>query len=98
MTNIFRSIALQLSQVLIRLAMEGAVKKALPKIFDDIDLTVPQLQGQGAGPIQLQSVITDAIESRTGRVTTPTQIGAVLGLYDPVKGAKKTRNRRNRKP
>jgi len=95
--NIFRSIALQLSQVLLRLSMEAAVKKALPAIFNNIDDTVPQLQTQGAGPIQLQSVITDAIESHTGKLTTPTQIGAVLGLYDPVKGAKKNRNRRNRK-
>ena len=98
MTDFFRSIALQISQMLLRLSMEAAVKKALPAIFDDIDLAVPLLQGQDAGPIQLQGAITDAIESRTGKLTTPTQIGAVLGLYDPVKGAKKNRNRRNRKP
>jgi hypothetical protein len=40
-----------------------------------------------ASPLQVQAAVTDAIEEKIGGIATPTQIGAVLGLYDPIKAA-----------
>jgi hypothetical protein len=40
-----------------------------------------------ATPLEIQAVVTDAIEEKIGGVATATQISAVLGLYDPVRAA-----------
>jgi len=87
MTNIFRTIALELSRALLKIAMDRALRKELPAIFKRLDLTLPYLLSDKANPIQVQAVVTDAIEVQIGRIATPTQIGAVLGLYDPIKAA-----------
>ena len=87
MTNIFRTIALELSRALLKIAMDRALRKELPAIFKRLDLTLPYLLSDKANPIQVQAVVTDAIEVQIGGIATPTQIGAVLGLYDPIKAA-----------
>jgi hypothetical protein len=87
MTNIFRTIALELSRALLKIAMDRALRKELPAIFKRLDLTLPYLLSDKANPIQVQAVVTDAIEEKIGGIATPTQIGAVLGLYDPIKAA-----------
>jgi hypothetical protein len=38
---------------------------------------------------EVQAVITDIIEEKIGGKATATQVKAVLGLYDPVKAAKR---------
>ena len=87
MTNVFRIIALELSRTLLRLAMDPALRRELPGIFAKLDLVLPYLIAHKASPLQLQVAITDAIEEKIGHIATPTQIGAVLGLYDPIKAA-----------
>jgi hypothetical protein len=87
MMKIIRIIALELSRTLLRLAMDPALRKELPGIFAKLDLTLPYLIAHKASPLQLQAVVTDAIEEKIGHIATPTQIGAVLGLYDPIKSA-----------
>ena len=86
MTKIFRTIALELGRVALRLAVDRALRKELPAIFARLDMELPPMLSH-ARPIQVQAVVTDAIEAKLGRVATPTQISAVLGLYDPVKAA-----------
>jgi hypothetical protein len=87
MINIIRIIALELSRTLLRLAMDPALRKELPAIFAKLDLALPYMLAHKASPLQVQSVVTDAIEEKIGHIATPTQIGAVLGLYDPIKSA-----------
>lgn len=86
MTKIFRAIALELGRVALRLAVDRALRRELPAIFARLDMELPPMLNH-ARPIQVQAVVTDAIEEKLGRVATPTQISAVLGLYDPVKAA-----------
>jgi hypothetical protein len=87
MINIFRLIALELSHTLLKLAMDRALRKELPAIFKRLDLTLPYMLSEKASPLQVQAAVTDAIEEKLGHIATPTQIGAVLGLYDPIKAA-----------
>lgn len=87
MTSILRAIALELSKALLKLAIDRALRKELPGVFAKLDLELPAMLADKAGPIQMQSVVTAAIEDQIGHIATPTQIGAVLGLYDPIKSA-----------
>jgi hypothetical protein len=87
MTNIFRTISLEIGRALLKLALDRALRKELPMIFAKLDMEVPFLLINKAKPLEVQAVVTDAIEEKLGRVATPTQIQAVLGLYDPVKAA-----------
>jgi hypothetical protein len=82
-----KTIALELSRIFLKFAMDQALRKALPKIFKRLDLELPSLLAQKASPVQVQCTVTDAIENVTGRITTPTQIGVVMGLYDPIEAA-----------
>ena len=88
MINIIRIIALELSRTLLKLAMDRARRRELPAIFKRLDLVLPyMLSDKKASPLQVQAAVTDAIEDKIGGIATPTQIGAVLGLYDPIKSA-----------
>lgn len=87
MINVIRIIALELSRTLLRLAMDRALRKELPAIFKQLDIVLPYLLSEKASPLQVQAAVTDAIEEKIGHIATPTQIGAVLGLYDPIKAA-----------
>jgi hypothetical protein len=87
MINIIRLIALELSRTLLKLAMDRALRRELPAIFAKLDLALPYMLAHKASPLQVQAVVTDAIEEKIGHIATPTQIGAVLGLYDPIKSA-----------
>jgi hypothetical protein len=87
MMKIIRIIALELSRTLLRLAMDPALRRELPGIFAKLDLLLPYLLADKANPLQVHFAVTDAIEEKIGHIATPTQIGAVLGLYDPIKAA-----------
>jgi hypothetical protein len=40
-----------------------------------------------AKPLEVQAVVTDAIEEKIGGIATATQVSAILSLYDPIKAA-----------
>jgi hypothetical protein len=85
MRKIFRTIALEVSRVLLRLAVDRALRKELPQIFAKLDVKLPPMLVNHAKPLEVQAVVTDIIEEKIGGIATATQINAVLGLYDPVK-------------
>ena len=87
MKTIFRTIALELGRVALRLAVDRALRKELPEIFAKLDLELPYMLANRAKPLEVQAVVTDIIEEKIGGIATATQISAVLGLYDPVKAA-----------
>lgn len=87
MSKTFRTIALELGRVLLRLAVDRALRKELPAIFAKLDIELPPMLMNHAKPLEVQAVVTDIIEEKIGGFATATQISAVLGLYDPVKAA-----------
>lgn len=93
MTNIFRTIALELGRVVLKLAVDRALRRELPAIFAKLDLELPFLLINHAKPLEVQAVVTDVIEEKIGHKATATQVSAILGLYDPVKAAIRNLNR-----
>ena len=88
MKTIFRTVALELSRVALKLAVDRALRKELPAIFAKLDMELPfMLVNNKAKPLEVQAVVTDVIEEKIGGIATSTQISAVLSLYDPVKAA-----------
>ena len=87
MTNIFRTVSLEIGRALLKLAVDRALRKELPKIFAKLDMELPFMLINHAKPLEVQAVVTDVIEEKLGRTATATQIQTVLGLYDPVKAA-----------
>jgi hypothetical protein len=87
MTKVFRTIALELGRILLKLAADRALRKELPAIYARLDLELPFLLINKAQPLSVQAVVTDVIEEKIGGIATATQVAAVLGLYDPVKAA-----------
>jgi hypothetical protein len=87
MNTIFRTISLQLARILLKLAVDRALRKELPAIYARLDLELPFLLINKAQPLAVQAIVTDAIEEKLGHTATATQVSAVLGLYDPIKAA-----------
>jgi hypothetical protein len=87
MTKIFRTIALELGRILLKMAADRALRRELPGIFAKLDLELPYMLMNKAKPLDVQAVVTDVIEEKIGGIATATQVAAVLGLYDPVKAA-----------
>jgi hypothetical protein len=72
-----------LAERLFKAAIDNSLKKALPRIFDDIDRTGAYMIGF-ATKEQMESEITSVIEREIGRVATKADISAVIRLYSPV--------------
>ena len=89
MKNVFRTIALELGRVALRLAVDRVLRKELPAIFAKLDVELPTMLVDGAKPLAIEAVVIDAIEEKIGHKATATQVSAILGLYDPVKAALK---------
>ena len=87
MTKILHTIALELARVLLKLAMDRALRKELPAIYKSLDLQIPFLLINRAGAAEVKATVTDIIEENIGHKATATQVSAILGLYDPVKAA-----------
>ena len=87
MTGIFRTIALEISRALLKLAVDRALRRELPAIFATLDTDLPYMLMNKAKPLEVQTVVTDVIEEKIGGIATATQVSAILGLYDPVKAA-----------
>ncbi len=87
MTTIFRTISFEIGRVLLRLAVDRALRKELPQIFARLDVELPFMLINHAKPLAVQAVVTDVIEEKIGGIATATQVSAVLSLYDPVKAA-----------
>ena len=69
-----------------RLALDRAVREALPRIYKRLDFEMPYLLAK-ATPQQTKNEIAAAIKEVTGKGVAPSQIEAVIGLYSPVTGA-----------
>lgn len=82
-----KSFLIRLAKVLLKLAMDEAMRNALPKIYERLDADLPQVLSMKPAPIVVESVVAQAIASATNNRATATQIDAVLGLYDPLRAA-----------
>lgn len=76
----------ELARVLMRFALDRAVREGLPLIYRRLDVELPNLLLTGT-PEQVKSEIAGAITATTHKIPKPSQVEAVIGLYSPVAGA-----------
>ena len=79
---------LALSRRLLLLAMDAAVRQALPVIYRRLDARLLLLITNNAPPSIVRGAIASVISDTTRRRATPEQVDAVIGLYDPVAAAR----------
>ena len=82
-----KALLIRVAKVLLKLAMDQALRKALPKIYERLDADLPQVLSVNPAPIVVESVVAQAIASATKHRATDAQIQAVVGLYDPIQAA-----------
>jgi len=67
--------------------MDEALRRALPKVYAQLDADLPQVLSMKPAPLVVESVVAQSIAQATGSRATVDQIQAVIGLYDPMKAA-----------
>lgn len=82
-----KALLIHLAKMLLKAALDAAVRKALPKIYERLDADLPQVLSMNPAPIVVESVVAQSITAATKKRATEAQIEAVLGLYDPIKAA-----------
>jgi hypothetical protein len=82
-----KSLLIKISKLLLKLAMDEALRRVLPKVYAQLDAELPQVLEMKPAPIVVESVVAQSIAHSTGNRATATQIEAVIGLYDPIKAA-----------
>lgn len=78
---------IELARILLRMAMDRAVRKGLPQIYRQLDSDLPHVLAMKPTPVVVESVVAQSIAQVTGTRATLDQINAVVGLYDPIKAA-----------
>ncbi len=81
-----KTLLVKLGRILMRLALDQAVRKGLPLIYKRLDVELPNLLLTGT-PQQVKTEIAGAITATTHKIPDQSQIDAVIGLYSPVAGA-----------
>ena len=84
---------MSLADVLTKMALEKAVKAALPVIFDQIDDRLPVAVSEHLGGGVVGGLISSAISEAINRPAKPEEVDAVVRLYDPRKAAAKQAKR-----
>jgi hypothetical protein len=84
-----KSSLVKLGRILMRLALDQAVRKGLPLIYKRLDVELPALLLTGT-PRDVKNEIAGAIAATTHKIPDQSQIEAVIGLYSPIAGAIRT--------
>jgi hypothetical protein len=82
-----KSFLIRLSKILLKMAMDEALRRVLPKVYAQLDAELPQVLSMNPAPIVVESVVAQAIAQATKQRATVDQIQAVIGLYDPMRAA-----------
>lgn len=88
-----KNLLVQLAKALLKLALDRAVREALPKIYEKLDISVPIAIVNGAPPAVIESEITHLAKKFTKNTVPDSTIEALALLYNPVKNAVRTQRR-----
>ncbi len=80
-------LAAGLVPMLLRVAIDPPLRKALPTVFARLDGELAFWLQEALGATAIHGRIAMALSDALGRSPTPRQIGLVRLLYDPVRGA-----------
>ena len=70
------------------MALGKALELSLTEVYKRLDSELPASTLNSSSPLKVQGAIADAITSVTNRPASPSQVEAVIGLYDPVNAAR----------
>ena len=79
-----RPLLIALSKSLLRMALGKVLEFGLTEVYKRLDSELPALTLNNSSPLKVQGAIAGAITSVTNRPASPSQVEAVIGLYDPV--------------
>jgi len=82
-----KPLLLRLSRLLLQLALDQAFKRALPGIFQRLDLELPLLLSNQAPPSRVKGLVASAVSDAVGHRATLPEIEAVIAMYDPIRAA-----------
>lgn len=88
-----KGLFVQLAKVLLRFALDKAVREALPKIYEKLDISVPIAIVNGAPPAVVESEISYLAKKFSNGQVSDTTIEALALLYNPVKNAVRTQRK-----
>lgn len=88
-----KAILVRLAKILLRLALDKAVKDALPKIYEKLDYSIPTAIVNGAPPVIIESEIKYMAEKFGKGKASDVTIEALALLYSPIKNAIRTQRR-----
>lgn len=80
-----RSVFVNLAKFFLRIAVDKALEKALPKIYEELDTNLPQLFYNNAPKEIVSFEISKAIARNMNGMETKPVIDLVTMLYDPAK-------------
>lgn len=82
-----RALLLTLAQELLRLVLRRATRQALPQILSQVDAELPYILGAKPTPESVETVFRKAIVNATNERALPSEVRAIIGLYDPIRNA-----------
>lgn len=82
-----KALLIRIAKILIKVAMDQALQKALPAIYKQIDSEMPKLLNEKAPPEIVENYIGRAIVKATNGKINKNMIDLVVLAYDPIKAA-----------
>lgn len=88
-----KSFLVGLAKILLRLALDRAVREALPRIYEKLDISVPIAIVNGAPPAVVESEISYLAKKFSKGNVSDSTIEALALLYNPIKNAVRTQRK-----
>lgn len=81
-----KPLLIKTAKFLLKLALDQAVYKALPLIYNKLDSEMPTML-TNYGPKTVQSQMQTIAMEAVGKRVSPVEIEAIAGLYSPIAAA-----------
>lgn len=88
-----KSFLVGLAKILLRLALDRAIREALPRIYEKLDISVPIAIVNGAPPAVVESEISYLAKKFSKGNVSDSTIEALALLYNPIKNAVRTQRK-----
>lgn len=87
-----KALLIFLARLLLKAALDKCLEKALPSIYEKLDVKIPEALSNGFAPKVVESEIKEVISEVTGQAATKEMIDLVITFYDPVQNAIRTQH------
>ena len=78
-----KALLIRIAKALLKLALDETLRRGLPRVYGQLDATMPQ----PLAPRAVEQRFAHAIANATGGKVTPQMVEIVGLLYDPIKAA-----------